>query len=213
MIADSKRLYVVSLLAMTAILFTSILVLIPQQSPVQQATLVSLTTRPAPKLDVSPVPAGNQTRLATAQKQAQTSAAATTVSPAPKVVSSPARVNPKPVTSPPAPVLSPSPGLVSNALVSMDLPSGLLCIRGPWGKATHESGSDYTIHTEWPSGRESTTTGAYQYDDPTWGKFLGYARAYLAPPWVQDLKAFLDYNLGPQHRHQLWPHTSYLCGV
>lgn len=208
MIADSKRLYLVSLLTTAAVLCAMILVVVPQRSPIQQATLISMT-RPAPKLDVSPVPVVKQTHLATAQKQTQTSTAVAKVVSAPKPVQPPAPAIPKTTVSPPPP----APGLVSNVLASVGLPTGLLCIRGPWGKATHESGGNYAIHTEWPSGRESATTGGYQYDDPTWGGFMGYARAYLAPAWVQDLKAFLDYNLGPQARHQLWPHTSYLCGV
>jgi hypothetical protein len=206
---SSWKFCVVSVSAAGAILLSSALVLMPQEAQPQQAALVSMT-RPAPRLEVTPVPVQVQARPATGYKPVQP--AKTVVQPTPAPKSEPVAPVPRVNTSTQAPE-PPGGGVISNVLTSVDLPSGLLCIRGPWGKATHESGGDYSIHTEWPTGRESATTGAYEYDDQTWGGFMGYARAYLAPPWVQDLKALLDFNVGPQHRHQLWPHTSYLCGV
>lgn len=179
MFAGSRKIYVVSLLATLAILFSSALVL-SQGSTIQETTLISSTIRFTPALNIAPP---------VVQKQIQTSTAITVIS------------QPKPTV------------VHSSPATSTSLPSGLLCIRGPWGKATHESGGNYSIHTEWPSGQESATTGGYQYDDPTWGGFMGYARAYLAPAWVQDLKASLDYKAGPQVRHIRWPVTSFLCGV
>lgn len=56
----------------------------------------------------------------------------------------------------------------------------MACIRA------HESG-DYTEHAH-PNG----SSGAYQYEPDTWitwsarAGYPGYARAYMAPPWVQD---------------------------
>lgn len=189
MIADSKRLYVVSLLATLAVLFAMALVVVPQRSQIQQATLVSLTTRPVPRLDVVP----------TADPVAETKPVQTaTRAAAPKTVT--------PV------VVRPTPVIPSVSVGASNLPAGLLCIRGPnssrmpWG----ESNADYRAISKHPPG---LYTGAYEYDDPTWGNFMGYPRAYLAPPAVQDAKALSDYNLGMQTRHRLWPHTSIACGV
>ena len=176
MLADSKRICVGSLLATLAILLSSILAVHPQGSPVQQATLVSIT-RPVPKLDVTPA--------TVAQKQVQ-----------------------PPNTPRPAPTVQKASPAVA-APPTLELPAGLLCIRGPWPSSRlpwGESNADYSVHG-WPY------SGGYQYDDPTWGGFGGYARAWLAPVWVQDLKAKLDYDQGPQRRHQLWPRTSIACGV
>jgi hypothetical protein len=188
MIADSKRLYVVSLLATLAVLFAMALVVVPQRSQIQQATLVSLTTRPVPRLDVVPAAAP-----ASITKTVQTSTGAA----APKTA---------------APVVRQAPVIQSVSVGASNLPAGLLCIRGPnssrmpWG----ESNADYRAISKHPPG---VYTGAYEYDDPTWGDFMGYPRAYLAPPAVQDAKALSDYNLGMQSRHRLWPHTSIACGV
>jgi murein DD-endopeptidase MepM/ murein hydrolase activator NlpD len=47
-----------------------------------------------------------------------------------------------------------------------------------------ESGGDYTARA---SG--SSASGAYQFLDSSWNSYGGFARAYLAPPQVQDAKA------------------------
>jgi D-alanyl-D-alanine carboxypeptidase/Transglycosylase-like domain len=47
-----------------------------------------------------------------------------------------------------------------------------------------ESGGDYRARAH-----GSTASGAYQFTDGTWAGYGGYARAWLAPPEVQDTKA------------------------
>lgn len=52
-----------------------------------------------------------------------------------------------------------------------------------------ESGDDYTARAP-----GSSASGAYQFLDSSWGGYGGYARAYLAPPEIQDAKAFENIN-------------------
>lgn len=47
-----------------------------------------------------------------------------------------------------------------------------------------ESRDDYTARAQ-----NATASGAYQFVDATWGRYGGYASAWLAPAWVQDAKA------------------------
>ena len=55
---------------------------------------------------------------------------------------------------------------------------------------------DYTMH-----GGPSTASGAWQVLDGTWDHYGGYARAYLAPPEVQDrwARAYFD-----KHGYGAW---------
>ena len=52
-----------------------------------------------------------------------------------------------------------------------------------------ESGDDYTARAT-----GSSASGAYQFLDSSWGGYGGYSRAYLAPPEIQDAKAFENIN-------------------
>lgn len=54
-----------------------------------------------------------------------------------------------------------------------------------------ESGGNYRAQN-----RHSTASGAYQYLDTTWGGHMGYAKARLAPPRVQDRRAIRDFRRG-----------------
>lgn len=88
-----------------------------------------------------------------------------------------------------------------HSVSTLSLPAGLICIE------THESEGRYDIVSPYGDG------GAFQYKASTWGGFGGYARAELAPPAMQDARALVDYLRGALVRHQLWPHTSRMCGV
>jgi hypothetical protein len=52
-----------------------------------------------------------------------------------------------------------------------------------------ESGNDYTRVS-----KVSSASGAFQFLDSTWNNFGGYARAYEAPPAIQDQMALIEYN-------------------
>lgn len=52
--------------------------------------------------------------------------------------------------------------------------------------------------------------GAYQYDIQTWGGYMGYANASLAPPEVQDQKVWETYQ---RRSWQPWPSCSIKMGL
>lgn len=52
--------------------------------------------------------------------------------------------------------------------------------------------------------------GAYQYDIQTWGNYQGYANASLAPPAIQDQKAWETYQ---RRGWQPWPSCSHSQGL
>lgn len=60
------------------------------------------------------------------------------------------------------------------------------CETGPNGWATHGRSLDADYTAQDP---RSTASGAWSFLRGTWGGFMGYSQAYLAPPSVQDLKA------------------------
>lgn len=82
------------------------------------------------------------------------------------------------------------------------LPWQLRLIRGcESGIGANPDSFDYRAQN-----RHSTASGAFQFLDSTWGGHRGYAKARLAPRWVQDEYALHVYNAargGPwaQSRH------------
>lgn len=67
---------------------------------------------------------------------------------------------------------------------------------GFWGPRIRgcESGSGVAgagIYTA--QNRTSTASGAYQFLDSTWGGYKGYAKARLAPPEVQEERAYITF--------------------
>ena len=67
---------------------------------------------------------------------------------------------------------------MTTTLCGFDMSRILATIR------SRESGGSYTARNP-----TSSASGAYQFIDSTWAGYGGYARAYLAPPSVQDAKA------------------------
>lgn len=56
-----------------------------------------------------------------------------------------------------------------------------------YGLRMHESRGIYTARSS-----VSSASGAYQYTDGTWGRYRGYARAWMAPAQIQDERAAAD---------------------
>ena len=115
--------------------------------------------------------------------------------------------SPKPAASPLRRLLTSAPPLIQA--VATNLPELLRCI------GNRESGFRYWIVSPYGDG------GTWQYQPGTWDEgdgitgngYMGYARAELAPPAMQDARALADYERGPAVVHKLWPNTSRLCGV
>jgi hypothetical protein len=75
-------------------------------------------------------------------------------------------------------------------------------IRGCESGSGPGSGPNYNAQN-----RTSTASGAYQFLDGTWGSYKGYAKARLAPPEIQEEKAFLTFM---QSGTSPWD-ASYFC--
>lgn len=86
---------------------------------------------------------------------------------------------------------------LAQPLPDSAIPPTLRRIRGCESLGDPNAAPDYTAQNQ-----TTTASGAYQYLDTTWGRHLGYTKARLAPPGVQDRRALRDFNAGAAD--QLW---------
>ena len=87
-------------------------------------------------------------------------------------------------------------GTKSSTTFSGDFAGALARLRSCEGSYTSNTGNGYY--------------GAYQFDIQTWGGYGGYANASLAPPAVQDEKAWLTYQ---RRGWSPWPSCSKSMGL